>query len=85
MALKELGKRLEARIEQERAAAKKSRREVAIREDKVVRDYDFKKGQVYDRRSGKSATLKEVLRKGNIDLIRPNRFDVDKIDDELFP
>lgn len=78
LAKKELGLRL-AKLKQNKIAqSKKDRRDIAIKDHTIVRDYDFKKDRVYDRRSKKSASIKDVLRKGNIDLIkpRPNDFDL---------
>ncbi len=71
-ALKELQRRLEAAQAAEQASARKSRREAAIRSHDVIRDYDFKTQRVYDRRSGKHASVKDILRKGRLDLLRPD-------------
>ncbi len=69
MALKELEARLIEAKKQEKASAKKARRDHAIHNETTVRTYDFKKGIVKDHRSGKTASLKDVLVKGRIDLL----------------
>ena len=67
-------KLLEARIKEHKAsiaaAKKKARRDTAIKETETIRTYDFKRRQVLDHRTGKTADLKQVLDKGRIDLLR---------------
>jgi len=64
---------LEARVKQaaldEKAAARKARRDAAIKDGPVIRTYDYKRKVVKDHRSGKTASLKEVM-EGHLDEIR---------------
>ena len=69
-AIKELEKRLKEHAEQERAKQKKAKREDAIRNETRVRTYDFSKGIVTDHRTGKKASLKDILQKGLLDKLR---------------
>jgi len=69
-AMKDLLKKLGLRKDAKRAEAKKKRRDHAIHNEERIRTYDFKKGIVIDHRTGKKASLKEVLGKGRIDLLR---------------
>lgn len=66
----ELQKRLDEAEVEGNAAARKERRDEAIKPSGAIRTYKFKEGVVIDHRSGKRASLKEVL-KGNIELLRP--------------
>ena len=66
-----LKSRLKERRAEEKAYAKKLRRDEKIKERNIVRTYDFSRGVVKDHRSGKEASLKKVLTKGRIDLLRP--------------
>lgn len=65
---------LEGRIREALAAAKaatrKERRDKAIKNLETVRTYDYKRGTVKDHRTGKVASIKEVMQKGRIDLLR---------------
>jgi len=63
-------KRLAEAKAEKRAAEKKADRDAKIHDNTTVRTYDFKSGLVKDHRSGKSATIKQVLGKGRIDLLR---------------
>lgn len=72
MAEKELERRLSQAKDDAAAAQRKSRRDVAIKDSKTIRDYDFTTGLVSDRRTGKSAPIKQVLVKGKINLISPS-------------
>lgn len=69
-ALKELEKRLKEAAEEEKAKDKKAHRDWKIHNMEVVRTYHFVRGTVKDHRTGKTASLKEVLDKGNLDLLR---------------
>jgi peptide chain release factor 1 len=68
-ALAELEERLKQSINERKADAKKAERDEKIRETKTIRTYDYKSGLVKDHRTGKTASLKEVLKKGNLDLL----------------
>lgn len=70
MAMKELEDRLTGQKEAKRATAKKARRDVAIKDETTIRTYDYKSGLVRDHRTGKSASIKDVLQKGHLDLLK---------------
>ena len=65
---------LEKRIRDAKAAVvardRKARRDVAIHDYTVVRTYNFSRGLVKDHRSGKEASVKDVLGKGKLELLR---------------
>lgn len=69
-ALKELQKRFRQMQDDKKAEQKKSRRDHAIRNTETIRTYDFSRGVVKDHRSGKTASLKNILQKGRLDLLR---------------
>jgi len=69
-ALRELERRLKERQQEERAAARKARRDHAVHNETVIRTYDYKRATVTDHRTGKVASLKNVLVKGLIGLLR---------------
>lgn len=69
-AMKVLEQRLQEASEAEQAEARKARRYRAIHNTPRVRTYDYKSGVVTDHRTGKKASLKDVLRKGRIDLLQ---------------
>ena len=70
MAMRELEKRLEQLKLDKRAAVRKARRDVAIHDHTTIRTYDYKSGLVRDHRTGKTASIKDVLVKGQIDKLR---------------
>lgn len=73
--IKEAMRVLEERLAQQaadvKAAAKKAKRDVAIHSTEVIRTYNFSRNEVKDHRTGKVASIKEVLGKGKIELISP--------------
>lgn len=69
-AMEELQARLKDAKMQKKAAEKKVRRDDAIKPQASIRTYDFKRGVVKDHRSGKEASIKEVMGKGRIELMR---------------
>ena len=73
MALKEIGKRVDQAKRDIQASQRKARRDFAIRPENevTIRTYDFKAGLAWDHRTGRKASLKDVLGKGKIDLIAP--------------
>ena len=73
VALKELEKRLADAKQQRQADSRKARRDHAIRNEVTIRTYDFQTGLAHDHRTGRKATLKQVLDKGNFHLIAPTR------------
>ena len=69
-AMKTLKKRLKDAESEKEAIAKKEKRDKAIKDTQRIRTYDFKSGVVTDHRTGKKASIKDVLGKGKIDLLR---------------
>lgn len=69
-ALSVLEERLLAAANANRAAAKKARRDDAIHNTVTIRTYDYRTGVVKDHRNKKSARIKDVVDKGNIELLR---------------
>ena len=69
-ALKELQKRVRQQADDQKAAQKKSRRDHAIHNTETIRTYDFSRGIVKDHRTGKTASLKNILQKGRLDMLR---------------
>jgi len=65
-AISELERRLGESKLQQKAAHKKARRDVVIHEHTTVRTYDFSRGVVKDHRTGKTASLKNILEKGKL-------------------
>ena len=57
-------------IESEKAKKKKLHRDFKIHNTKIIRTYDFSRGTAKDHRSRKTASLKNVLEKGRLDLMR---------------
>lgn len=68
-ALKVLEEKVNEYFAEQQAAEKKARRDKAIHDTKRIRTYDFKSGVVKDHRTGKTASIKDVLVKGRIDLL----------------
>lgn len=69
-ALKELEQRVKGLKEEAKAKGKKERRDKAIKETKTIRTYDFSRGVVTDHRTGKSASIKDILYKGKLDKLK---------------
>lgn len=69
-ALDEVKVRLRDAANQRRAAEKKARRDEKIKPSTSVRTYDFKSGVVRDHRTKKKASIKDVLEKGKLELLR---------------
>jgi protein subunit release factor A len=65
-----LRKRVEDFWADQKAQKKKERRDEVIHDTKRIRTYDFKAGIVKDHRTGKVASLKDVLIKGRLDLLK---------------
>lgn len=70
MAMRELEHRLAQARRDTQAAERKTRRDAAIKDTSSIRTYDYKSGLVRDHRTGKVASIKDVLVKGKIDLLR---------------
>lgn len=69
-AMAELEEKLKRVKEAKTAKIKKDRRDEAIHNTKRIRTYDYKKNIVIDHRTKKTASLKEVVDKGRIGLLR---------------
>jgi peptide chain release factor 1 len=69
-AIKMLGQRVRQAKHDARAAEKKARRDHKIHNTETVRTYDYSRGEVKDHRTGKKASLKNILDKGKLDLLR---------------
>ena len=65
---------LELRIEDAKAlkaaADRKKRRDEKIKPKKHVRTYNYSRQTVKDHRTGKTASIRDVMEKGRIDLLR---------------
>lgn len=62
--------KLEAHVADERKAKRKAARDRKIKDATRVRTYDFTKGVVIDHRTGKRASIKDVVGKGKLDKLR---------------
>ena len=69
-AMKNLIIRLAAIKEAKKAEIKKDRRNIAIHDHTIIRTYNYDRGTVKDHRTGKIASIKNVLDKGKIDLLK---------------
>jgi peptide chain release factor 1 len=69
-ALQELQVRLKNRHLEHRATQRKERRDWAIHNTETIRTYDFSRGLVTDLRSCRTATIKNILGKGKLELLR---------------
>ena len=69
-ALKELEVRVNEHFQQIKADDKKAHRDKKIKERNIIRTYNFKTQVVKDHRTGKTASIKNVVGKGRIDLLR---------------
>lgn len=69
-ALRELERRIKEAKDVEKAAGKKARRDKAIQPQAAVRTYDYSRGVVTDHRSGKTASIKDVIKKGKLDKLK---------------
>lgn len=70
LAMRELQVRLRDRRAKRVADSKKAHRDWAIHNTVTVRTYDYNRGLVIDHRSGKTATIKNVIIKGRLGLLR---------------
>lgn len=69
-AIKLLEKRLIEAKKDKIAQEKKEHRDYKIHNTKRIRTYDYSKGLVKDHRTGKTATIKDVVEKGKLDLLK---------------
>jgi peptide chain release factor 1 len=75
-AITELKKRVAEAKADKKALARKAHRDDKIKNMRTIRTYDFKRGIVKNHRTGKTASLRDVLEKGKIELINEG-FDED--------
>ena len=68
-ALATLKQRIQDDIDDRKAEGKKADRDRKIAEGGRVRTYDYTKDEVYDHRTKKRATIKQILRKGELDRL----------------
>lgn len=69
-ALKLLDRAVQEHFDKQRAAKRKARRDEAIHDHTRVRTYDFSRGVVTDHRTGKTASIKDILGKGMLEKLR---------------
>jgi len=69
LALKELETRLDEYARELKAKARKANRDKKIHERDIIRTYNYSRGEVKDHRTKKTASIKEVMKKGRIDLL----------------
>ena len=69
-AIRELDQAVTAWYDEQKAAEKKAKRDYAIHNETRIRTYDFSSGVVTDHRTGKRASLKDVLGKGKLEKLR---------------
>lgn len=70
IAIRRLNKAVAAEFDKLRAKRKKARRDHAIANEERVRTYDFSRGVVTDHRTGRVASLKDVLTKGKLEKLQ---------------
>lgn len=70
VALKELELRLKQLKADKKAQIKKEDRDYKIHNTKVIRTYNYSRGLVKDHRTGKVASIKEIMDKGRLDLLK---------------
>jgi peptide chain release factor 1 len=69
-AIKMLEQRIAQAKREAKAADKKAHRDFKIHNTKTIRTYDYSRGIVKDHRTGKKASLKNIIDKGKLDLLR---------------
>ena len=70
LALKELEERVNQNTADQKASIKKDHRDKKIHTRNIIRTYNYKTQQVKDHRTGKTASIKDIIDKGKIDLLR---------------
>uniref|UniRef100_A0A6M3LBC1 Putative RF-1 domain containing protein n=1 Tax=viral metagenome TaxID=1070528 RepID=A0A6M3LBC1_9ZZZZ len=69
-ALKELEIRVSEHFAKIKAADKKLHRDIKIKERKIIRTYNYSTQRVKDHRTGKTASIKDIMEKGKLDLLK---------------
>lgn len=72
-ALKVLKDRVQALEDAYKAKKRKAYRDAKIKTRNIIRTYDYRSGTVRDHRTGKVASLKQVMDKGLIQLLYPSK------------
>jgi protein subunit release factor A len=57
-------------VAEAKASQRKKRRDFAIHDHTIVRTYNFSRGIVHDNRTGKSASIKDILVKAKLEKLR---------------
>jgi len=70
LAMKTIEQRIAEDKANKKAEIRKQRRDIAIKDTTIVRTYDFSRGLVTDHRTGKTGSIKDILRKGKLDKLR---------------
>ena len=69
VAFRKLEQRVTKHYQQIKAKTKKAHRDKKIKDKKYIRTYNFQRNTVKDHRTGKTASLNDVLKKGRFDLL----------------
>lgn len=69
-ALKSLGEKLDRLKQLQEKEKRKAKRDAAIKDNTRVRTYDYSRDTVTDHRTGKTASIKDILGKGRLDKLR---------------
>ncbi len=69
-AVKLLTKRVWDLADAKRAKQRKARRDYAIKNEERVRTYDYSRDLVTDHRTGKTASIKDILEKAKLDKLQ---------------
>lgn len=69
-AIKLLKQKLREAVEETRKEERKARRDAAIESCERVRTYDYSRNLVTDHRTGKTASIKDILIKGKLEKLR---------------
>ena len=70
LAIKDLKKKIKEVCENKKAIKKKENRDDKIHNTPIIRTYNFPRNEVKDHRTKKKASIKEILDKGNLDLLK---------------
>lgn len=70
VAIRRLGRAVEAMLDGQRAEVRKAKRDHAIKSEERVRTYDYSRNLVTDHRTGKTAPIKDILDKGKLEKLR---------------
>lgn len=68
-ALAVLAERITSAATAKRSRERKARRDQAIKDMTTIRTYNYSRGMVKDHRTGKVASIKEVMGKGRFDIL----------------